>query len=49
MIIFEKVTKKFPLGNIALEDVSFKIDDNEFYFFGGVFRRGKNNNLEINF
>jgi len=29
MIVFENVIKKFPLGNIALQDVSFEIEDNE--------------------
>ena len=35
MIVFDKVTKKFPLGNTALNDVSFEIDDNQFVFLVG--------------
>lgn len=41
MIVFEKVTKKFPLGNIALEDISFEIEENEFVFLVGPSGAGK--------
>ena len=27
MIVFDKVSKKFPLGNFALNEVSFEIDN----------------------
>jgi cell division transport system ATP-binding protein len=47
MISFEKVTKKFPLGNIALDDVSFKIDDNDFVFFVGPSGAGKTTILKL--
>ena len=29
MITFDKVTKKFPLGNLALNNVSFDIEDKD--------------------
>lgn len=47
MIIFENVSKKFPLGNIALDDVSFRIDDNEFIFLVGPSGAGKTTILKL--
>jgi len=41
MIIFDKVCKTFPLGNSALNDVSFTINDNEFVFLVGPSGAGK--------
>lgn len=47
MITFEKVTKKFPLGNTALEDVTFRIDSNEFVFLVGPSGAGKTTILKL--
>ena len=47
MITFDKVTKKFPLGNIALNEVSFEIDDNEFVFLVGPSGAGKTSILKM--
>jgi cell division transport system ATP-binding protein len=47
MISFDKVTKKFPLGNIALNDVSFEIDDNQFVFLVGQSGAGKTSILKL--
>jgi len=47
MISFDKVTKKFPLGNIALNEVSFEIDDNEFVFLVGPSGAGKTSILKM--
>ena len=47
MISFDKVTKKFPLGNIALNEVSFEIDDNEFVFLVGQSGAGKTSIIKM--
>lgn len=47
MIKFENVTKKFPLGNIALDNVSFEVEDNEFIFLVGPSGAGKTTILKL--
>lgn len=46
MINFNKVTKKFPLGITALNDASFKIDD-EFVFLVGASGAGKTTIIKL--
>jgi cell division transport system ATP-binding protein len=47
MIIFDKVTKKFPLGNLALDSISFEIGDNEFVFLVGPSGAGKTSIIKL--
>lgn len=47
MITFDKVTKKFPLGNTALNEVSFEIPDNEFIFLVGQSGAGKTSIIKL--
>jgi len=47
MIVFENVTKKFPAGNLALENVSFEIADGEFVFLIGPSGAGKTTILKL--
>ncbi len=47
MIVFDKVTKKFPLGNTALDEVSFEVADNDFVFLVGPSGAGKTTILKL--
>ncbi len=47
MIKFDDVSKKFPLGNVALDKVSFEIDDSEFVFLVGPSGAGKTTILKL--
>jgi len=47
MIIFDKVSKKFPLGNFALNEVSFEIDDKDFVFLVGQSGAGKTSIIRL--
>lgn len=47
MIKFENVTKQFPLGNVALDDVSFEVPDNEFLFLVGPSGAGKTTIIKL--
>ncbi len=47
MITFKNVTKKFPLGNIALQNVSFEIEDSEFVFLVGPSGAGKSTIINL--
>lgn len=47
MISFENVSKKFPLGNLALEDLSFEIKDKDFVFLVGPSGAGKTTILKL--
>jgi cell division transport system ATP-binding protein len=47
MIKFENVFKKFPLGNVALQNISFEIKDEEFIFLVGSSGAGKTTVLKL--
>lgn len=47
MIKFDGVTKKFPSGNTALENISFEIEDNEFVFLVGPSGAGKTTIIKL--
>ncbi|OGY22121.1 MAG: cell division ATP-binding protein FtsE [Candidatus Chisholmbacteria bacterium RIFCSPLOWO2_01_FULL_49_14] len=47
MIRFENVTKEFPNGTIAIDDVSFVIDPSEFVFLVGPSGAGKTTILRL--
>lgn len=47
MIKFDEITKQFPLGNTALEKISFTINDNEFIFLVGPSGAGKTTILKL--
>ncbi|OGK13258.1 cell division ATP-binding protein FtsE [Candidatus Roizmanbacteria bacterium RIFCSPLOWO2_01_FULL_38_12] len=47
MIIFQNVTVKYPYGNLALNDVSFEIADNEFVYLVGPSGAGKTTILRL--
>lgn len=47
MIRFEKVTKTFPLGNVALKDISFAIEPGEMITITGKSGAGKTTILKL--
>ncbi len=47
MIQFDTVSKLYPLGNAALSDVTFNIEDNEFVFLVGTSGAGKTTILNL--
>lgn len=47
MISFHQVTKQFPSGHIALEDINFTIDPGEFIFLLGPSGSGKTTILRL--
>lgn len=47
MILFEGVTKHYSTGTIALDDVTFQIDDNDFVFLVGPSGAGKTTILKM--
>lgn len=47
MLVFENISKKFTLGNVALDKISFEIQDNEFVFLVGASGAGKTTILKL--
>lgn len=47
MITFDSVTKKYPAGNLALDSVSFQVEQNEFLFIVGPSGAGKTTILKL--
>ena len=47
MILFQNVTVKYPYGNLALNDASFEIADNEFVYLVGPSGAGKTTILRL--
>ncbi|OGK31864.1 cell division ATP-binding protein FtsE [Candidatus Roizmanbacteria bacterium RIFCSPLOWO2_01_FULL_42_14] len=47
MIVFEDVTKKYPTGTVALNKVTFQVDDNDFVFLVGPSGAGKTTILKM--
>ncbi len=47
MVLFENVTKKYPNGNIAVNDINIKIDKGEFVFLVGQSGAGKSTFIKI--
>ena len=47
MIQFEAVTKRYPNGQVALEDINLKIEDGEFIFVVGPSGAGKTTLLKL--
>lgn len=47
MIVFTNVTKKYPNGHIAVNDVNLKIEDGEFAFIVGPSGAGKSTLLRL--
>jgi len=47
MIIFQKVSKQFPDGTLALDQASFQIEDKEFVFFIGPSGAGKTTIMKL--
>src|SRR5690348_11994570 len=47
MLEFRNVTKKYPDGNIAVENINFDIDDGEFVFIVGNSGAGKSTIVKL--
>lgn len=47
MITFKNVSKRFPLGNLALDNVSFSIENNEFVLLVGPSGAGKTTIIKL--
>lgn len=47
MISFEQVTKKYPTGHVALEEIDLTVEDGEFIFLVGASGAGKSTLLKL--